>query len=168
MSMTPLPFDPIARAEQNWRARGWHEPDAMSAVTSIVRVQQLLLKRLDALLARFDLTFARYEILALLALSGRGSMPMGKIGERLQVHPASVTSAIQRLERSGYVTRSPDPTDARVRLAALTSAGAAAQRQATKVLGNARYGLDGLDDVAARQITSILRHIRSAAGDFVA
>ena len=40
---------------------------AMHAVTSLMRVQQLVLGRLDALLRPHGLTFARYEALVLLA-----------------------------------------------------------------------------------------------------
>ena len=76
----------------------------MSAVTSIMRVQQILLARLNDELKRFDLTFPRYEALMLLYYSRRGSLPLGKMGDRLQVHRTSVTNIIDGLERSGFVT----------------------------------------------------------------
>ena len=67
-----------------------------------MRVQQLVLGRLDALLRPHGLTFARYEALVLLTASPRaGSLPLGKMGERLQVHPTSVTSIVDRLEAAG-------------------------------------------------------------------
>ena len=59
----------------------------MTAVTSIMRAQQILMARLNALLKPFDLTFPRYEALMLLYYSRRGSLPLGKVGGRLQVHP---------------------------------------------------------------------------------
>jgi len=46
-----LPFDPIARAAQTWESR-FGDARAMAAVTSIMRVQQILLGQLDALLRR--------------------------------------------------------------------------------------------------------------------
>ena len=49
-STARLPFDPIARARENWRGHGWTEPDAMAAVTSIARVHQLLMRRVEAAL----------------------------------------------------------------------------------------------------------------------
>ena len=76
----------------------------MHAVTSLMRVQQLVLGRLDAILRPHGLTFARYEALVLLCFSSRGSLPLGKMGERLQVHPTSITSIVQRLEADGLVT----------------------------------------------------------------
>ena len=58
----------------------------MAAVTSIMRAQQILLARLNELLRPVGLTFPRYEALMLLSFTRRGALPLGKIGERLQVH----------------------------------------------------------------------------------
>ena len=106
-----LPFDPIARAAQTWEQR-FGRSDAMAAVTSIMRAQQILLAELDAVL-RPRLTFARYEALVLLSFSRRGALPMRVIGERLMVHPTSATNTIDRLEGQGLVIRQPNPEDGR-------------------------------------------------------
>ena len=37
----------------------------------------------------------------LLSFSRRGALPLGKIGERLQVHATSVTPLVKRLEAPG-------------------------------------------------------------------
>src|SRR5579875_3059425 len=95
----------------------------MAVVTSIMRVQQIFLARADEVLRPFGLTFARYEVLMLLSFSSRGALPLGKIGERLQVNPASVTNAIDRLEEQGLVARVPNPTDGRGILARITPVG---------------------------------------------
>ncbi len=165
-SMARLPFDPIARARENWRAHGWAAPDAMAAVTTITRVHQVLMRRIEAVLRPLDLTFARYEVLVLLTFSRSGSLPLGKVGERLQVSPASVTNAIDRLEGSGFVTREPHPTDGRATLAGITPAGRAIVEQATASLTAERFGADGLDDPAARQLFDLLVTFRAEAGDF--
>src|SRR3954467_15879162 len=112
----PLPFDPIEEAARQWRAR-WDGGAAMRAVTSLMRVQQLVLNELDETLRDHGLTFARYEALVLLTFSRRGSLPLGKMGDRLQVHPTSVTSIVHRLEAAGLVVRRQHPTDRRTVLA---------------------------------------------------
>src|SRR5215216_3899417 len=95
-------LDPIAEARRQWQAHGWsHTAPAMAAVTSVMRAQQLLLARVDAALAPFGLTFARFELLRLLAFTRHGELPLGKVGQRLQVHATSVTSAVNRLEAQG-------------------------------------------------------------------
>jgi DNA-binding MarR family transcriptional regulator len=162
----PLPWDPIAEARRNWEARSWPAPAAMAAVTSLTRAHQVTLRRIDAVLRPLDLTFARYEALVLLCFSRRGALPLGKMGQRLQVHPASVTNAVDRLEAAGLVRRVAHPTDGRTVLAEITAAGRAAVAEATAALGEIRFGLDGLDDLQAEALTEQLVALRRAAGDF--
>ncbi len=79
-----LPVDPIAEAKRQWLAHGWTDAAAgMTAVTSIMRAQQLMLARVDAALRPFHLTFARYELLTLLSFSRAGRMPMASASARL-------------------------------------------------------------------------------------
>ena len=59
----------------------------------------------------------------LLHYSRAGSLPLGKIGARLQVHPTSVTNLVDGLEKLGYVERTPHPRDRRTTLAAITASG---------------------------------------------
>ncbi|MEV4258821.1 MarR family transcriptional regulator, partial [Spirillospora sp. NPDC049652] len=94
-------LDPIAEAHRQWRARWPGHADQMAAVTSVMRAQQLLLGRIEGVLKPFGLTFAAYEALRLLAFTRTGTLPMGKMGQRLMVHAASVTNVIGRLERRG-------------------------------------------------------------------
>jgi DNA-binding MarR family transcriptional regulator len=138
----------------------------MRAVTSLMRVQQLVLAELDELLRIHGLTFARYEALVLLTFSRKGSLPLGKMGERLQVHPTSVTSIVDRLERSGFVVRRPHPRDGRTVLAEITDTGRTLVEAATSDLVAARFALRGLDGSQLDGLTDLLRPIRHRAGDF--
>ncbi len=160
-----LPFDPIERAAAIWERR-FGDSRAMAAVTSIMRAQQILLAELDALLRPFDLTFARYEALVLLSFSRSGALPMRLVGERLMVHPTSVTNTIDRLERHGLVARRPNPLDGRGTLAEITPAGREVVREATAVLMAAGFGLPGYDDDHLDEVFGLLRQLRVAAGDF--
>ncbi|MCX6397504.1 MAG: MarR family transcriptional regulator [Propionibacteriales bacterium] len=160
-----LPFDPIDEAARQWGLR-WGGVPQMHAVTSLMRVQQLVLSRLDAVLKPLDLTFARYEALVLLSFTRRGSLPLGKMGERLQVHPTSVTPIVDRLESAGLVRRVPHPEDRRAVLAEITEAGRALVEQATADLLDAGFGMASLDDDQLRGLSELLRPVREAAGDF--
>jgi DNA-binding MarR family transcriptional regulator len=161
-------FDPIAEAHRQWSERWPDQADHMAAVTSVMRVQQLLLSRIEDTLKPYGLTFAAYEALRLLAFSRRGSLPMGKMGERLMVHPASVTNAITRLEQRGLVERRLSPDDRRVVLATITTAGQSLVGEATVALNQASFGLPGITAGQAAGITSVLREVRVAAGDLTA
>jgi DNA-binding MarR family transcriptional regulator len=138
----------------------------MMAVTSVMRAQQILLGRLNEALEPFGLTFARYEALMLLEFTRAGSLPLGKMGARLQVHPASVTNLVDGLERAGYVQRTPHPSDGRTTLATITPAGREVARDATAALHEIRFGTEPLDDESLRTMTEILREARAGAGDF--
>ena len=162
-----LPFDPIAEARRHWEDRWGPEPaPAMAAVTSIMRAQQLLLARLNEALRPLGLTFARYEALMLLLFSRSGSLPLGKIGDRLQVHATSVTSIIDGLEADGFVRRVPHESDRRTTLAEITRAGRAAAMKATSVLNRADFFTEPLTPAELDDLTSTIERLRLAAGDF--
>ncbi|MGH9245674.1 MAG: MarR family winged helix-turn-helix transcriptional regulator [Acidimicrobiales bacterium] len=162
---TQLPFDPIAEARRHWDDR-WDEGRAMAAATSVMRAQQLVLAEVDRALRPFGLTFARYEVLVLLLFSRRGSLPMGKMGSRLMVHPTSVTSIVDRLERDGLVRRVAHPGDRRIVLAELTPAGRELALRATKSVEAVRFGVGELTDGQLDQLTRLVARLRRAAGDF--
>ena len=155
--------DPIAQARRNWEAHGWEEAAAgMAATTSIMRAQQIMMGRADTVLRRFGLTFARYELLMLLQFSRKGELPMGVIGKRLQVHPASVTSATDRLERDGLAERLPHPQDRRAVLVAITREGKQRARRATAAM-NKEVFMDPRLTAQAEQITVALTDLRDSA-----
>lgn len=160
-----LRFDPIARAGELWERR-WGRSPAMLAVTSIMRAQAILIAELDALLKPYELTFARYEALVLLTFSGSGALPLSKIGERLMVHPTSVTNTIDRLERQGYVTRRRNPRDGRGVLAEISDSGRDTVERATRDLMAADFGLGTYDAADQEKVFDMLRALRVTAGDF--
>jgi DNA-binding MarR family transcriptional regulator len=166
----PLAFDPIERAGELWEKHWPDEPAdvyaAMRAVTSIMRAQQILIAELDGLLRRHGITFSRYEALVLLTFSQHGSLPLSKIGERLQVHATSVTNVIDRLEAAGLVRREPNPRDGRGTLAVITDEGRRVAEEATAALNESRFGLGALDEVDLRRLFSVLRRLRVEADDF--
>jgi len=162
-----LAFDPIAEARRQWEAHGWGDEAAgMALVTSIMRLQQIFLARADATLRPFDLTFARYEVLMLLSFARRRALPLGKIGERLQVNAASVTNAVDRLEAQGLVTRRSNPEDGRGTLAWLTESGRRTAVEATTAMNGSVFADLGVGDPALRQLFDQLADLRRAAGDF--
>ncbi|HQH07945.1 MAG TPA: MarR family transcriptional regulator [Phycicoccus sp.] len=169
MAPQPLPFDPIARAEalwvQRWGANSRHT--TMAAATAIMRVQQVLLARFDAIAGGHDLTFARYEALVLLAFSREGQLSMGRIGERLMVHPTSATNIVQRLAARGFVERVPNPRDGRGTLARITESGRAAMEAVTAELEAMDFGLAALSSDSVAGLSTLLREVRLAANDFI-
>ena len=138
----------------------------MAAATSIMRAQQVVLAAVDGALRPFGLTFARYEGLVLLLFSRRGALPLGTMGQRLMIHPTSVTNIIDRLEEQGLVRRVPHPTDGRTTLAELTDDGRRLAKRATRAVNGVTFGLATLTDEDLRQLHRIIRKLRQGIGDF--
>ncbi len=160
-----LPFDPILRAAEIWERR-FGDSRAMAAATSIMRAQQILLAELDGRLRPHGLTFARYEALVLISFSRAGALPMRLIGQRLMVHPTSVTNIVHRLERQGLVVRRPNPRDGRGTLAEITPDGRGLVERATKDLMAAEFGVGDYAAAELDELFGLLRGLRVAAGDF--
>jgi DNA-binding MarR family transcriptional regulator len=102
----------------------------------------------------------------LLHFSRRGSLPLGKIGERLQVHRTSVTNTIDGLEKLGLARRVPHDTDRRAVLAEITAKGRKVAEKATTTLNEARFATDPLSETELAELSEILRTVRDGAGDF--
>ena len=162
-----LDQDPIEEARRQWAEHGWTDAaEGMAAVTSIFRAQQILLQRIDAVLRPLDLTFARYEILTLLSFTRTGALPMTRMGALLQVHPTSVTSAVDRLEAQGLVERVAHPSDRRAVLASITDLGRERSLAATTALNCDVFERLGISSNQTSQLRSVLRTLRANAGDF--
>ena len=104
------PRDPIVVADEHWKQMGcdtgWH----FRASLSIYRADDLIRERDDTALRPHHLTRAKHEALAIVYFSRAGELPLGKLGERLLVHPTSVTSTVDALEAAGLVRRVSHPT----------------------------------------------------------
>lgn len=168
MSKAPkFAWDPIVEARRQWATHGWRKAaPGMATITSIMRAQQILMTRVDRTLKPMGITFSRYEVLMLLHFSRSGELPMRKIGQRLQVHPTSVTNAIDRLEASGLVERVQHPTDRRTLLVHLTDQGRELALSATEALNLEVFEQPGISQDDQDAVFAVLATLRSDAGDF--
>jgi DNA-binding MarR family transcriptional regulator len=94
-----------------------HYPNASAKATScamnLVRTADLLEKNIAGLLTPFDLTPASGLALSILADSETPLSP-NEMADRLIISRASVTSLLDSLEKRGYASRGPHPTDRRM------------------------------------------------------
>jgi DNA-binding MarR family transcriptional regulator len=93
-------------------------------------------------------------------------LPLSVVGQRLQVHPTSVTNTVDRLEAQGFVRRVPHPTDRRTTLAEIADAGREVVAQATAELNHKVFAATGLTQTDLNDLFRLLRKLRRAAGDF--
>jgi len=162
-----LRFDPIGEASRQWEVHwGPEAVPSMAAVTSIMRAQQILMARLNELLAPLDLTFPRYEALMLVYYSRHQELALGKLSDRLQVHRTSVTNVIDKLTDCGYIDRINDQSDRRMVLARLTEKGGQVAEAATALLNAAQFGMAPLDACACEHLFGLIEPLRREAGDY--
>jgi DNA-binding MarR family transcriptional regulator len=161
-----LRLDVIEEAHRRWSARWPDAADAMATATSIMRAQQIVLGAVDRVLRPYGLTFARYEALVLLTFTKSGELPLGKMGERLMIHPTSVTNVVDRLVEDHLVERVPHPSDRRATLARVLPAGRALALEATEAVNAIRFGLGALSHTEMTTLIAAVRHLRMAALEF--
>lgn len=164
----PLPVDPIAEARRQWSAHGWDDVSlGMSAVTSIMRAQQLMLARVEGCLRPFGLSFARFELLRLLAFTREERLPLASAISRLQVHPTSISNTVERLARDGLVRREPHPRDGRAAMVVLTPEGKELVERATLALNEEVFSDPGMTTEDTDELVRIIGRLRKDAGDFI-
>jgi DNA-binding MarR family transcriptional regulator len=157
--------DPVVIADEHWRAHGWDSGPYFRAGLSIYRTDELIRLFDLAALDPHGLTRSRHEALAVLYFSRHGEMPLGKLGERLLVHPTSVTTTVDALERLGLVERVAHPTDRRATLARITPKGRQAMEESCRMMADGRGGLGALSERQTSRLFTILRKVRDEAGD---
>jgi DNA-binding MarR family transcriptional regulator len=161
-----LAYDPVEAARERWVQQGWADSaPGMAAVVSVLRAEQIFLNRASTILRPLDLTFARYQVLGMLRWTG--PLTLGAIGHRLWITPATVTSAVGRLEKAGLSRRVAHPTDARATLVEITGKGRRLFDRAVEKLNAGLFGSVGLADDELDLLVGLIGKIRAAEGDVV-
>jgi len=163
----PLVYDPVEASRERWIQQGWEDTaGGMAAVVSVMRAEQIFLRRATDLLRPLGLTFARYQVLGMLRWTG--PLTLGAVGRRLWITPATVTSAIDRLEGAGLCRRASHPDDARATLVEITAKGGKLFDQAVERLNEGLFGNVELTAAEKDQLVRLVAKIRAAEGDVVA
>ena len=110
---------------------------------------------------RHDLTFARHQVLAWLAMDPESSLTLSWISKTLRIPPATVTNIIDRLEDEGLVRRVPHPSDARTTLAVITPRGEKVATEATRDLNETVYECIGLSEPKRGRLVDLLAELRA-------
>ena len=157
--------DPVVGADRNWKSRGWDTGNHFRASLSVYRTDELIRQSSKEALDPHGLTSSRHEALAVIYFSRHGEMPLGRLSARLLVHPTSVTSTVDTLERLGHVRRVAHPTDRRATLARITPKGRRAIEASNRDMVAACFGLGALDEARADALFSILSKVRGEGAE---
>ncbi len=167
MALQRAPFDVVEASRRVWLQR-W-DPEAasgMAVFTAILRSFQLLKGQVDQTMRNHGLTFARYEVLAWLAMDPESSLTLSWISKTLRIPPATVTNIIDYLEDEELVRRVTHPTDARTTLAVITPRGRDVAQTVTQDLNANVYERIGLSEDDRATLTELLRDLRANGGEF--
>src|SRR5437870_2923218 len=96
----------------------------------------------------------------------KGPQPVNEIGRRVELTSGAITTAVDRLESRGLVTREAHPSDRRARIVRLTAAG---EEQAAESFAGHKAAMDlaarGLSKTERATLIELLRKLgTSAAG----
>ncbi|PLW73405.1 MarR family transcriptional regulator [Streptomyces sp. SCUT-3] len=103
-----------------------------------------------------NLTGAQARVLSLLS---HRPMPMRKVAVRLKCEPSNITGIVDRLEARDLVERRPDPSDRRVKLAAVTEEGRRTEERLRASLDFAREPLARLTEQERATLRDLLRRM---------
>ncbi len=164
---SPLQYDPVEASRQRWIEQGWGDTaPGMAAVVSVLRAEQIFLRRATEVLRPLGLTFARYQVLGMVRWAG--PLTLGAVGHRLWITPATVTNAIDRLEAAALCRRVDHPTDARATLVEITAKGRRLFDRAVAQLNADVFADIGLTEDELDLLVGLLGKIRRTEGDIVA
>jgi MarR family 2-MHQ and catechol resistance regulon transcriptional repressor len=99
----------------------------------------------------------------------KGPQPVNEIGRRIALTSGAITTAVDRLEARGLVTREAHPSDRRARIVRLTVLG---EEQAAKVFAGHKMVMDSaattLSKTERAALIQLLKKLGTSAGDSAA
>jgi DNA-binding MarR family transcriptional regulator len=158
--------DGVDRIVEQWaRERPELATEAMAVFGRIYRLARIVGDRQEAVYAGYGINRGEFDVLATLRRAGTPFQLSPKVlAESLMLTSGGMTGRLDRLERAGLVTRSPDPADRRALVITLTDQGRAALDGAVAAgLDVQREVLDRLPARRRTQLATLLRELLAAA-----
>ncbi|MEO9323662.1 MarR family transcriptional regulator [Nocardioides sp. C4-1] len=144
------------------------DDDELETWSAFATLLEWLPAALDAQLqADSDVTHFEFGILFALSRADDATLRMSTLAEHANSTLSRLSRAVGRLERRGWVRRSPDPDDGRYTLARLTPSGRRATRRAEPghVALVRALVLGALTPTQTRQLRTISRKVTAAIRD---
>jgi DNA-binding MarR family transcriptional regulator len=125
----------------------------------LLRAAHAAQAHLESRLSAAGLSLAKLAVLHQLSLADR-PLPLGQLADRLACVKSNVTQLVDRLEADGLVSREPDSSDRRSRLAVITAAGRDAYARGIAIQRAAeRDVLAGLTPAEAAELERLLARL---------
>lgn len=154
------PIDAVDRILAQWqRERPDLDCSPMGPIGRLKRCAMLLEPQVEVAFTRHDLVRWEFDMLATLRRAGAPFvLSPTQLFSTLMITSGTMTHRLKALEKRGFITRLPNPEDARSMLVALTSAGRERIDAAVEThVDNERQLLAGLSDGERQQLDQALR-----------
>ncbi|WP_158814633.1 MarR family winged helix-turn-helix transcriptional regulator [Methylocapsa sp. S129] len=171
VAATPA-FDLVGRGMAQWRRQ---RPDidgsGKAVVGRILALQDIILRTVNAALARHGLRYPVYAVLATLRVAGEPyRMSPSRLQATMLFTSGGISNLLRRVEEQGYVRRFADPADGRGILVELTDKGFAAAEAAMADHADAERRLCAMFGEQERETLSTLLSrmilLNASGGDF--
>ncbi|WP_030758908.1 MarR family winged helix-turn-helix transcriptional regulator [Streptomyces griseus] len=166
MNTQPPPHDPVDAIAAQWAVV---RPDLdtlpMAVFGRIYRLSAAMRAQVDKAYAPYGMALGEFDVLATLRRSGAPyTLSPRELTATLMITTGGMTGRLDKLEKAGLLTRSPDPNDRRGLRVTLTERGRELVDQAVGAgLERQREALEaGLTPEEARQLTDLLRKLLAA------
>ncbi|MFI5677228.1 MarR family winged helix-turn-helix transcriptional regulator [Streptomyces cellulosae] len=146
----------------------WLNEEELDAWMALVGMMSKVSAAMDRQLQRdAGLTHFEYQVFVGLSRAPERTLRMSELAEYTGGQLPRLSQVATRMERRGWLTRRPDPTDGRYTLAGLTDAGMAKlEASAPGHVAAVRHLIfDNLSPTQMRQMAQIARNIGQAAGN---
>ncbi len=133
----------------------------VGVITRLARVRTYLDTELIAVFARFGLTAADFQVIVTLRRAGAPfRLPQSRLAGQLALTSGTVSVRLDRLAKSGVISRNPDPDDKRGAVVELTKRGLALFDQVAPLhLANERRLLSALSRPEQQHLADLLRKL---------
>ncbi len=142
------------------------DPSLCEVFLNVLFTGDVVARAEAAFLAQHGLNQARLVILMLLETAESGSLRSSELADHSSVSRATITGLLDTMEKSGLVTRTPDPNDRRASRVSITPRGRTLLEKVQPQLfqWTARC-LAGFSARERKQLVSLLRKTQSAFAD---
>lgn len=155
----------LARIRRNMGKDSMTALLAIESLANFFRTYAVLYDLLSEMLAPYDLSPAKYNLLAVLYSTPEHRHRMCEISEHMSVTRTNITKLVDGLERDGLVRRTSLPGDRRVVITKLTPRGKALMEELLpKHYANVGRLLAGMSEAECRQLTHLTLKLRQSAG----
>ncbi|WHM38703.1 MarR family transcriptional regulator [Streptomyces sp. BPTC-684] len=164
--MTATPRDPVDAITAQWaEVRPDLDTVPMALYGRIYRISKAMGDRIEKEYKRFGIARGEFDVLATLRRSGEPyTLSPRQLSATLMLTTGGMTGRLDKLEKAGLLSRSPDPNDRRGLRVTLSEKGREiVDESVTAGLEMQHEVLDGVLDAAeAEQLNGLLRKLLSA------